>query len=75
MTVFVRGDRCYIGWLGDSQVLLVRDGQPVTVMEPHKPEREVRRPVSLLTSCVFGGGTSSYFRSIYMFCFFYSEKD
>ncbi|XP_025089159.1 protein phosphatase 1E-like isoform X4 [Pomacea canaliculata] len=40
VTVFVRGDRCYIGWLGDSQVLLVRDGQPVTVMEPHKPERE-----------------------------------
>ncbi|KAK7485385.1 hypothetical protein BaRGS_00023333 [Batillaria attramentaria] len=43
VTVLFREDKCYVGWLGDSQALLVRDGRAVTVMEPHKPEREDER--------------------------------
>lgn len=32
----------YVSWLGDSQVMLVRRGQAVELMKPHKPDREVR---------------------------------
>lgn len=32
----------YVAWLGDSQVMLVRRGQAVELMKPHKPDREVR---------------------------------
>ena len=31
----------HVAWVGDSQALLVRDGKPVEIMLPHKPEREV----------------------------------
>lgn len=31
----------YLAWLGDSQAVLVRDGQPVHIMNPHTPERQV----------------------------------
>ncbi|XP_025057313.1 protein phosphatase 1F [Alligator sinensis] len=37
------GNRLHIAWLGDSQVMLVRQGKAVTLMEPHKPEREDER--------------------------------
>ncbi|KAL8560046.1 hypothetical protein ACOMHN_041515 [Nucella lapillus] len=40
VSVLLRGDRCYVSWLGDSQVMLVREGRAVTLMEPHKPDRE-----------------------------------
>ena len=30
-----------MGWLGDSQALLVRGGKPVQLVDPHKPEKEV----------------------------------
>lgn len=32
----------HVAWLGDSQVMLVRRGQAVELMKPHKPDREVR---------------------------------
>ncbi|XP_072034099.1 protein phosphatase 1F-like isoform X2 [Amphiura filiformis] len=32
-------DAVHIAWLGDSQVMLLKDGLPEVVMEPHKPER------------------------------------
>lgn len=38
-TVFVRGDKMYVGWLGDSQAMLCRAGTAVVLMDPHKPER------------------------------------
>lgn len=38
---FIRGDKLYAGWLGDSQALLVRGGKPLQLVDPHKPEREV----------------------------------
>ena len=34
-------DAVHVAWLGDSQVMLLRDGLPLVVMEPHKPERPV----------------------------------
>ena len=42
----VERDVLHIAWLGDSQALIVRDGKPVTLMTPHKPEREV------INSCI-----------------------
>eukprot|EP00123_Amoebidium_parasiticum_P009158 comp19288_c0_seq1/m.22120 comp19288_c0_seq1/g.22120 ORF comp19288_c0_seq1/g.22120 comp19288_c0_seq1/m.22120 type:complete len:507 (-) comp19288_c0_seq1:940-2460(-) len=37
----VRGDRLHTAWLGDSQAMLCRRGEPVSGMcQPHKPDRE-----------------------------------
>lgn len=35
------GKTLHIAWLGDSQVILVQQGQVVKLMEPHRPERQV----------------------------------
>ena len=43
VVAFIRGEELYIGWLGDSQAVLVREGKAVRLVDPHKPEREVRR--------------------------------
>nr|XP_050024512.1 uncharacterized protein LOC126518892 [Dermacentor andersoni] len=32
-----------VGWLGDSQAILVRKGVPMSLVNPHKPEREDER--------------------------------
>ncbi|XP_076452630.1 protein phosphatase 1F-like [Babylonia areolata] len=40
VSVLLRGEHCYISWLGDSQVMLVQEGRAVTLMAPHKPNRE-----------------------------------
>lgn len=42
VVTFLRGRTLYVAWLGDSQVILVRRGQVVELMKPHKPDREVR---------------------------------
>ncbi|CAD7674078.1 unnamed protein product [Nyctereutes procyonoides] len=34
------GKTLHIAWLGDSQVILVQQGQVVKLMEPHRPERQ-----------------------------------
>lgn len=36
---FVRNNELTIAWVGDSQVMLVRKGNPVPLMYPHKPDR------------------------------------
>lgn len=36
----ITGTTLHVAWLGDSQVILVQQGQVVTLMEPHKPERQ-----------------------------------
>ena len=41
VVAFIRGEEIYIGWLGDSQAVLVREGKALRLVEPHKPEREV----------------------------------
>ncbi|XP_057602901.1 protein phosphatase 1F isoform X2 [Hippopotamus amphibius kiboko] len=37
------GGTLHVAWLGDSQVVLVRQGQVVKLMEPHRPERQDER--------------------------------
>ncbi|XP_026944308.1 protein phosphatase 1F isoform X2 [Sagmatias obliquidens] len=36
----VAGNTLHVAWLGDSQVVLVQQGQVVKLMEPHRPERQ-----------------------------------
>ncbi|XP_006894664.1 PREDICTED: protein phosphatase 1F-like [Elephantulus edwardii] len=38
--VLITGNTLHIAWLGDSQVILVQQGQVVKLMEPHRPERQ-----------------------------------
>ena len=40
----IAGKTLHVAWLGDSQVILVQQGQVVKLMEPHRPERQVRAP-------------------------------
>uniref|UniRef100_A0A3P8VCD2 Protein phosphatase 1E n=1 Tax=Cynoglossus semilaevis TaxID=244447 RepID=A0A3P8VCD2_CYNSE len=40
VAVLIQGQELTVSWLGDSQAMLVRNGQDVTLMDPHKPERE-----------------------------------
>ncbi|XP_007953640.1 protein phosphatase 1F [Orycteropus afer afer] len=37
------GSTLHVAWLGDSQVILVQQGQAVKLMEPHRPERQDER--------------------------------
>ncbi|XP_004607505.1 protein phosphatase 1F [Sorex araneus] len=37
------GKTLHVAWLGDSQVILVQQGQVVKLMEPHRPERQDER--------------------------------
>ncbi|XP_018099604.1 protein phosphatase 1F isoform X1 [Xenopus laevis] len=49
----LEGDRLHVAWLGDSQVLLVRQGSHMTLMDPHKPERkDERERIESLGGCV-----------------------
>uniref|UniRef100_A0A8C3WAR0 Protein phosphatase 1F n=1 Tax=Catagonus wagneri TaxID=51154 RepID=A0A8C3WAR0_9CETA len=36
----IAGSSLHVAWLGDSQVLLVQQGQAEKLMEPHRPERQ-----------------------------------
>lgn len=36
----IAGATLHVAWLGDSQVILVQQGQVVKLMEPHRPERQ-----------------------------------
>ncbi|XP_013922153.1 PREDICTED: protein phosphatase 1F-like, partial [Thamnophis sirtalis] len=47
VSCFLVDDKLHIAWLGDSQVMLVQQGKVVTLMEPHKPEREDERQQSM----------------------------
>ncbi|XP_010875239.1 protein phosphatase 1F [Esox lucius] len=40
VAVLLQGEWLHVAWLGDSQSMLVRRGQEVSLMDPHKPERE-----------------------------------
>ncbi|KAH0505630.1 Protein phosphatase 1F [Microtus ochrogaster] len=41
----ITGSTLHVAWLGDSQVILVQQGQVVKLMEPHKPERQANLEV------------------------------
>ncbi|XP_065595361.1 protein phosphatase 1F [Cyrtonyx montezumae] len=53
VSALIVGNKLHIAWLGDSQVMLVQQGNAVTLMEPHKPEREDERArIEALGGCV-----------------------
>uniref|UniRef100_W5M1W6 Protein phosphatase 1E n=1 Tax=Lepisosteus oculatus TaxID=7918 RepID=W5M1W6_LEPOC len=53
VAVLLAGDCLHVAWLGDSQAMLVREGQVVTLMEPHKPEREdEKKRIEDLGGCI-----------------------
>ncbi|XP_005298815.2 protein phosphatase 1E isoform X2 [Chrysemys picta bellii] len=71
VVTFIRGNMLHVAWLGDSQVMLVRQGQAVELMKPHKPDREdEKKRIEALGGCVvwFGAwrvnGSLSVSRSI-----------
>ncbi|NXA01839.1 PPM1E phosphatase, partial [Nesospiza acunhae] len=53
VVTFIRGNMLHVAWLGDSQVMLVRRGQAVELMKPHKPDREdEKKRIEALGGCV-----------------------
>ncbi|XP_075445897.1 protein phosphatase 1E [Ascaphus truei] len=53
VVTFIRGNMLHVAWLGDSQVMLVRRGQAVELMKPHKPDREdEKHRIEALGGCV-----------------------
>ncbi|KAL2091885.1 hypothetical protein ACEWY4_011683 [Coilia grayii] len=53
VAVLLAGDWLHVSWLGDSQAMLVRQGEPVTLMDPHKPEREdEKQRIENLGGCI-----------------------
>ncbi|XP_054466663.1 protein phosphatase 1F [Anoplopoma fimbria] len=40
VAVLIQEQELSVAWLGDSQAILVRKGQAITLMDPHKPDRE-----------------------------------
>ncbi|KAJ8275727.1 hypothetical protein COCON_G00074790 [Conger conger] len=58
VVTFLRGSTLHVAWLGDSQVMLVRRGQAVELMKPHKPDREdEKQRIEALGGCVIWFGT------------------
>ncbi|KAJ8342939.1 hypothetical protein SKAU_G00328670 [Synaphobranchus kaupii] len=58
VVTFLRGNTLHVAWLGDSQVMLVRRGQAVELMKPHKPDREdEKQRIEALGGCVIWFGT------------------
>ncbi|XP_029427275.1 protein phosphatase 1F isoform X2 [Rhinatrema bivittatum] len=53
VSVMIVGAGLHVAWLGDSQVMLVRQGKAVKLMDPHKPEREDEKErIEALGGCV-----------------------
>ncbi|CAN9512758.1 unnamed protein product [Ophioblennius macclurei] len=53
VAVLFQGQDLTVSWLGDSQALLVRRGLDVSLMDPHKPEREdEKQRIEDLGGCV-----------------------
>ncbi|XP_059511123.1 protein phosphatase 1F isoform X4 [Stegostoma tigrinum] len=53
VAALVVGDTLHIAWLGDSQVMMVQQGLVVTLMDPHKPEKESEKQrIEDLGGCV-----------------------
>ncbi|KAK9523226.1 hypothetical protein VZT92_019631 [Zoarces viviparus] len=53
VAVLIQGQQLSVAWLGDSQAILVREGQAITLMEPHKPDREdEKQRIEELGGCV-----------------------
>ncbi|XP_063059671.1 protein phosphatase 1E [Engraulis encrasicolus] len=58
VVTLVRGRTLYVAWLGDSQVMMVKRGEAVELMKPHKPDREdEKQRIEALGGCVIWFGT------------------
>ncbi len=58
----VRGHRLWMAWAGDSQAFLLRSGQPLTIMRPHKPDSpDERKRIEKEGGCVLWLGSLLYF--------------
>ncbi|XP_029685597.1 protein phosphatase 1F isoform X1 [Takifugu rubripes] len=53
VAALICGQELTVAWLGDCQAILVRKGQVVTLMDPHKPDREdEKQRIEDLGGCV-----------------------
>lgn len=53
VVAMIRDNTLHIGWLGDSQVSMCKQGRAVHLMEPHKPNRQdERQRIEKLGGCV-----------------------
>ncbi|XP_041058360.1 protein phosphatase 1F isoform X1 [Carcharodon carcharias] len=53
VAALIIGDLLHVAWLGDSQVMMVRQGLVMTLMDPHKPENESEKQrIEDLGGCV-----------------------
>ncbi|XP_068461519.1 protein phosphatase 1F isoform X2 [Clinocottus analis] len=53
VAVLIQGPELTVAWLGDSQAILVREGHAVTLMDPHRPDREdEKQRIEELGGCV-----------------------
>ncbi|XP_020382877.2 protein phosphatase 1F [Rhincodon typus] len=53
VAALIVGDTLHLAWLGDSQVMMVQQGLVVTLMDPHKPEKESEKQrIEDLGGCV-----------------------
>ncbi|XP_028396490.1 protein phosphatase 1F-like [Dendronephthya gigantea] len=53
VVAMLKGNTLNIGWLGDSQISLCKQGQAVELMQPHKPNRkDERKRIEDLGGCV-----------------------
>ncbi|OWF42240.1 protein phosphatase 1E-like [Mizuhopecten yessoensis] len=58
VSILIRENKLHLAWLGDSQAMLVKNGEAVVLMDPHKPEREdERRRIEAAGGCVLFMGT------------------
>ncbi|XP_023215303.1 uncharacterized protein LOC111618090 [Centruroides sculpturatus] len=55
---FIQENALYVAWVGDSQAILVREGDPYIITNPHKPDRkDERERIEELNGCVMYIGT------------------
>ena len=51
MAALLRDQKLYVGWLGDSQAYLIKQGKPICLVEPHKPNRAVSSSRTITNQC------------------------
>nr|XP_033812766.1 protein phosphatase 1F [Geotrypetes seraphini] len=53
VSALIVGKWLHVAWLGDSQIMLVRQGKTLMLVDPHKPEREdERKRIEALGGCI-----------------------
>ncbi|XP_030073131.1 protein phosphatase 1F [Microcaecilia unicolor] len=53
VSALIVGNRLHVAWLGDSQIVLVRQSKALMLMDPHKPDRkDERQRIEALGGCI-----------------------